>query len=102
MTALKLNLGSGQRPRPGYINVDKYGTPDVTHDLEAFPWPWPDDSVSEIVLCHVLEHLGFDANVYFAIMKEMYRVCQANARIHISVPHFASILSFTTRLMFVP
>ena len=21
---------------------------DVTHDLEEFPWPWEDDSVSEI------------------------------------------------------
>src|ERR1700724_999619 len=74
MRALKLNLGSGQNPRAGYINVDKYGTPDVKHDLETFPWPWPDDSVSEIVLCHVLEHLGQDPKVYLAIMKEMYRV----------------------------
>jgi hypothetical protein len=90
MTGLKLNLGSGQSPRPGYINVDKLGTPDVTHDLETFPWPWPDDSVSEIVLCHVLEQLGFDANVYFAVMKEMYRVCQANARIFVYVAHFRS------------
>ena len=90
MTALKLNLGSGMRPLPGYVNVDKFGDPDVRHDLETFPWPWPDNSVAEIVLCHVLEHLGQDPNVYLAIMKEMYRVCQANARIEIEVPHFRS------------
>ena len=90
MTALKLNLGSGRRPRPGYVNVDKFGDPDVVHDLETLPWPWADNSVGEIVLCHVLEHLGQDANVYFAIMREMYRVCQADARILIHVPHFRS------------
>jgi hypothetical protein len=88
MTTLKLNLGSGQNPRLGYINVDKYGTPDVKHDLEAFPWPWPDDSVSEVVLCHVLEHLGRRPSIYLDIMKEMYRVCQANARIFIAAHHF--------------
>ena len=42
---LKLNLGCGQNPRDGYLNVDKYGSADLTCDLEAFPWPWPDNSV---------------------------------------------------------
>ena len=55
---LKLNLGSGQNPRPGYVNVDKHGDPDLKCDLESFPWPWPDSSVSEILLIHVLEQLG--------------------------------------------
>jgi predicted SAM-dependent methyltransferase len=88
MTALKLNLGSGSRPMPGYVNVDKYGTPDVTHDLEAFPWPWPDNSVGEVMLRHVLEHLGQQTDVYFGIVKELHRVCQADAHIFIVVPHF--------------
>ena len=55
---LKLNLGCGQHHREGYINVDKYGSPDILHDLETFPWPWRDNSVKEILLYHVLEHLG--------------------------------------------
>lgn len=33
---LKLNMGSGQNPFDGYINVDKFGTPDVLCDLEVF------------------------------------------------------------------
>jgi hypothetical protein len=36
--AIKLNLGCGKNPMPGYVNVDKFGTPDVRHDLETFPW----------------------------------------------------------------
>jgi hypothetical protein len=88
MSGLRLNLGCGNRRLDGFVNVDKYGEPDLTHDLETFPWPWPDDSVVEIVLNHVLEHLGQAPNVYIGIMKEMYRVSQDGATIRIVVPHF--------------
>jgi hypothetical protein len=94
MAGLKLNLGCGENHYPGYVNVDKFGTPDVVHDLETFPWPWPDDAVSEIVLYHVLEHLGQQPAVYLGIMKEMYRVCQPDARIFIAVPHFRHDMFF--------
>lgn len=84
---VKLNLGCGSNQKPGYINVDKYGEPEVRHDLEVFPWPWKDSSVSEIVLNHVLEHLGQDTDTYFDIIKEIYRVCADQATVYITVPH---------------
>jgi hypothetical protein len=43
---MKLNLGSGQRPKEGWVNVDKYPPADVIHDLESLPWPWADNSAS--------------------------------------------------------
>lgn len=87
MTGLRLNLGCGERHLDGYINVDKFGNPDLKHDLETFPWPWADNSVIEILLIHVLEHLGRDTNTYLGIIKEMYRVCQPGAKVRIIVPH---------------
>ncbi|MGZ5037034.1 MAG: class I SAM-dependent methyltransferase [Usitatibacter sp.] len=84
---IKLNLGCGSRHFEGFVNVDKYGEPDVRHDLEVFPWPWADSSVEEIRLLHVLEHLGRDPDVFIGIMKEMYRVCANGARVQIVVPH---------------
>tara|TARA_Y100001968_G_scaffold191281_1_gene175271 strand:- start:131 stop:691 length:561 start_codon:yes stop_codon:yes gene_type:complete len=88
MNNLKLNLGCGETRIPGYLNVDKYGNPDIKQDLECFPWPWEPDSVEEIKLIHVLEHLGQDKDIYFGIFKEMYRICKHGAKIFISVPHF--------------
>jgi hypothetical protein len=84
---LKLNLGCGQNPLDGYLNVDKYGSADLKCDLEVFPWPWPDNSVAEVQLIHVLEHLGAETGTFIGIMKELYRVCEDGALIHIAVPH---------------
>lgn len=86
-TMLKLNLGCGHNKVEGFVNVDKYGEPDVKHDLEVFPWPWPDSSVEEVRLIHVLEHLGRDPEVFIGIMKELFRVCRGGALITIHVPH---------------
>jgi len=54
------------------------------------PWPFESSSVEEVVLKHVLEHLGAQADVFFGIMKELYRVCCPGAVIRIAVPHHRS------------
>lgn len=84
---LRLNMGCGQNPKAGYVNVDKYGTPEVQCDLEAFPWPWADNTVDEMVFNHVLEHLGEQTQTYLGIIKEIYRVCRDGALVKIVVPH---------------
>lgn len=83
---IKLNLGSGFNPKQGFINVDKFGNPDVKHDLEEFPWPWEDSSVNEVRINHVLEHLGESIAVFTRIIQELYRICTDNARITIVTP----------------
>ena len=86
---MRLNLGCGDFKIDGWINVDKYDNfnPDVVHDLEQFPWPFDDDAAEEVLLNHVLEHLGQDTDVFLGIMKELYRVCRAGAAVRIHVPH---------------
>jgi len=86
---IKLNLGCGQNLKKGYINVDKFDSfsPEVVCDLEVTPWPFESNSVDEILMHHVLEHLGASVDVFLAIMKELYRICAPGAIIHIAVPH---------------
>ena len=92
MSAIKLNLGCGNRKMSGYLNVDKAAAvaPDLLLDLEALPWPFETDAVSEILALHVLEHVGRDTDNFLGIMKEMYRVCRDNALVVVMVPHHRS------------
>ncbi|RYC30483.1 hypothetical protein D3273_18270 [Lichenibacterium minor] len=85
---MKYNLGCGSDYRFGWINCDKYpdSEPDLVMDLESFPWPIADDSAEEVLLSHVLEHLGGHSNVFLDVMRELYRICRPSARIVIRVP----------------
>ncbi len=87
---VRLNLGCGYRKYEGFVNVDSAPEcrPDVLWDLENTPWPWRDNSVEEIKLEHVLEHVGETSKKYLDIWKEMYRVCKPGAYIYIMVPHW--------------
>lgn len=86
---IRLNLGSGGKNIQGWINVDFVAKcePDLVCNLEEFPWPWESDSVDQVLLSHVLEHLGETREVYLGIIKELYRVCKNGALINIQVPH---------------
>ena len=84
---VKLNLGCGFDRRREFVNVDICGDPDIRVNLETFPWPWKDNSVDEVLLRHVLEHLGAEEEVHFNVLKELYRVCADGAAVNIFVPH---------------
>ena len=86
---MKLNLGCGHNKRQGWVNVDHSDAcaPDRVVDLEQTPWPWPDDSVDEVLMSHVLEHIGEQTSVYLNIWRELYRVCKDGAHVYIFVPH---------------
>jgi SAM-dependent methyltransferase len=87
---LKLNLGCGSNLRPaaeGWVNVDRYGEPDLVLDLETETWPWADDSADEVLFNHSLEHMGANPDAFIRVMKQTYRVCRNGARLQIVVPN---------------
>lgn len=84
---MKLNLGSGERHlREGYTNVDKHPSTntDIVHDLEVFPYPFGDNSIDEVYMRCVLEHI--DSNKTLKVIEEIYRICKDNAKVVIVVP----------------
>jgi ubiquinone/menaquinone biosynthesis C-methylase UbiE len=83
-----LNLGSGRKYDPNAVNLDVTPDtdPDVVHDLNQLPWPFPDNRFDRIEMLDVLEHLGDTVRV----MEEIHRVCRPEAIVHIVVPHFSS------------
>ena len=81
----KLNLGSGNRKREDWINIDinSNNNPDIVRDISK-GLPFDDDSVDEIYISHVIEHLKWED--FFFVMSEMHRVCKKGAQLQIIVP----------------
>jgi hypothetical protein len=83
---MKLNLGSGIKRFPGFVNIDSDSNckPDYTIQLGKEPFPFDNDTVDEVKAHHVIEHIG---DGFFDFIKDLYRVCQHEAVIDIQVPH---------------
>lgn len=86
---MKLNIGSGYKRIPGFLNVDhdELVKPDFLVDLENLKLTIDDNMVEYIVAHHIFEHIG---EGFYSMMKELYRVCKNNAHIDIIVPHHKS------------
>jgi SAM-dependent methyltransferase len=85
---LRLNLGSGMRPRPGFFGIDHLALPgaDIVGDLNEPLSLLPDGCVDEVFSRHALEHV----RELLPLMAELHRVCRPNARLEIIVPHFSN------------
>ncbi|MDW8416384.1 MAG: methyltransferase domain-containing protein [Bacteroidia bacterium] len=83
----RLNLGSGEFPKPGYINVDYYSItpPDVVHNLDEYPYPFADNEFDLVEADHCLEHLKDP----FEAMREIHRITKPGGIVKIRVPHFS-------------
>jgi len=87
----RLNLGSGRSILPGWINVDRAPLPgvDVVADLDDCArtrLPFADDSVGEMLLSHVLEHVRDT----LGLMAELHRIAHPAAVLTVRCPHGAT------------
>lgn len=86
MNGVRLNLGAGDDIRSGWVNTDLAPLEgiDVVHDLNVYPWPWPNDSVQEIVARDLLEHL----DDFLKAMEELHRILAPGGVVRIKVPYW--------------
>ncbi len=90
---LGLNLGSGRKYMAEAVNLDVTpdAGPDIVHDLNLMPWPFPSNRFTEVFAYDVVEHL----DNLIAVMEQIHRVCRPGAVVRITVPHFSSANAFT-------
>ena len=71
-----LDLGCGNKKRPGAIGVDfnERTDADIIHDLNILPYPFEDSSFDEIYIDNCLKHLDDT----LGIMEELHRICKAS------------------------
>src|SRR4051812_23872522 len=83
---LRLNLGCGRRPRPGFYGVGRVALPgvDVVADLNEPLAELPDGCVAEVYTRHTLEHV----ERLLELLAEVHRVTAAGGRVEVVVPHF--------------
>jgi hypothetical protein len=84
----KLNLGCGQFPREGFLNVDVDAAAKADIWLDLSPdslRAFPAGHFEVIVMDHVLEHL----DDVFGVMVALHRLLASGGRREIRVPHFS-------------
>lgn len=83
---IKLNLGCYTSYMPGWINVDI--NPETKADMHfdiTDPLPFSDESISEVRLVHVIEHVSFNKGT--KLIDEIYRVLKQGGILNISTPN---------------
>lgn len=92
VSGLVLDVGCGINKFPGSIGVDNnpHTKADVIANLDQFPYPFRDNSFSEIRCSHVIEHV---ADVIRTV-EEFHRLLKPGGRAIIVTPHYTDFSSF--------
>jgi len=89
---IKLDIGCGSSKQVGFVGMDirKLDGVDIVQDIEEFPWPLPDESVSFAIASHVLEHINPAKGTFLKFMDEMWRIMKKDGQFMIAVPYAGS------------
>lgn len=92
MSAKILDIGCGNRKRPGAVGLDvnPETQADVVHSLDAFPYPFATSSFDEIYADNVIEHL----DDVIKTMEELHRISKPGALVKVIVPYFRAHWAF--------
>ncbi len=88
---MRLNIGCGEKPIPGWTNIDcvSTGFEDLVGNIET-GIDLPDGCASEIVLDNVIEHVGSIPRA----MAEIHRLLETGGSVTLITPHFTGLSSW--------
>lgn len=82
---MKLEIGSGKKPRKGYLTCDIRDLPNVDYVCSADELPFENNKIDEIYSRHVVEHFAFKE--FLKVLKEWNRVLKIGGDIYIICPN---------------
>jgi predicted SAM-dependent methyltransferase len=91
---IRINLGSGIHPWPGFVNVDYCGECDVVSDVTNLPM-FADKSVDEIHAIHLFEHI--DRTKIHDAIAEWKRVLKPGGKLILELPCLDKIAAMIVR-----
>lgn len=88
---MRLNIGCGEKPIPGWTNIDfvPTGFQDMVGNIET-GIDLPDACASEALLDNVIEHLESIPKA----MREIHRLLKTGGSVTLITPHFTSLSSW--------
>ena len=86
---IRLDIGCGANKQPGFVGMDMRALPgvDIVHNWSVYPWPLPDACCNMVLASHVVEHVNPADGGFLRWMDELWRICQIDAEVAISLPH---------------
>ena len=86
---MKINLGSGNRCKPGWVNVDQFhGAAERKEDIRAVDFA--PGTVDEVLASHVLEHITKDDTL--ALIAKIYRWLKPGGLFVCEMPNLTTCL----------
>ena len=91
-SGIRLCIGGGHTPQPGFVNLDIRKLPevDIVQDVEDIPWKLPKECVVMAVCSHLVEHINPHKFGFINFMNEMWRVMKVGGELAIACPHGSS------------
>jgi SAM-dependent methyltransferase len=91
--ALRIDIGSGPRPRGGFYALDQLELPgiDIVADLNQPLDGLPDSCAEHIFSSHTLEHV----ERLLPLLAEIHRIARPGGVIEIVVPHFSNPYAYS-------
>ena len=81
---LKLNLGCGKIKKKGYVNIDLNDFPNVDRVMDIRELDYEDNSVDEVRMNYVLEHLTYKDGR--ALLENIYRMLKKGGKLECACP----------------
>ncbi|MCA1691774.1 MAG: glycosyltransferase, partial [Actinobacteria bacterium] len=93
---VRLNLGCGEKPLPGHVNIDARPLPDVDVVADARRLPFSPGSVDEVVSHHLVEHFRAH-HLRSVVLPYWWELLRPGGRVKIVCPNWSAMIELEAK-----